>query len=190
MDLDNIKKSWQETEIRLTIDENKIEKMISNEGQGAYNKLLQYEKFGFWALIVCIPIGYFLFRKHLPVVILYITYVLFALFWQFHKIKKLKSANIQQMSITEVSKHIYQYRKTILKEFTIGIVWFFSFFILLGYCEISERTAETFSIVVAIIIASAIGFAGVLLSYKLLYWNNIKKLEASIKEVEEFEKDN
>lgn len=190
MDLDNIKKSWQETEIKPIVNEDKIQRMISNEGQGAYNKLLKHEKNGFWALIVCIPIGYLLFKQYLPVVILYITAVIFGLFWQFYKIKKLKMIHLDKMSITEVSKNIYLYRKNIFKEFTIGAIWFFAFFIVLGYCKISERTDESSIISIGIIIASVIGFIGVLLTYKLLYWNNIKKLETSIKEVEEFEKDN
>lgn len=190
MDLDNIKKTWQETEIRSTIDEDKIRKMISNEGQSAFQKLLSYEKFGLFMLILFIPIGYFVFRRHFSLQLLYIITVLLGIVWQLYKINKLKKVNLQLMTITQVSKHVHWYRKAILKEMTYGMVWFVIFFTLLGYLDLSEHTDRVFNRVILLIIVMIVGVISTILIYRLLYWRNINKLQESIKEIEEFEKDN
>lgn len=74
----------------------------------------------------------------------------------------------------------------IFKEFTIGSIWFIGIASLLGYCEFvdSEKNPLPYAIIMSI------AFASTFFLYKKIYWNNIKKLESAIKEVEEFEKEN
>jgi hypothetical protein len=183
MDLDNIKKTWQQTDIRPDIDDDKIRKMLSNEGHSAFNSLLKYERFGIIMLIICLPIGYLVFGKYMPVAVSYIISVLLGILWQLYKYRKLKKVDMAQHSITEISNQVYRYRKIIYKEFIVGLVWFIAFVLFLGYWEFSDEGIPSF----IYIIAMAIAFVAVIFTYKKLYWNNIKKLEAAIKEVEEFE---
>jgi len=190
MDLDNIKKRWQETEIKPAITEEKIKKMISNEGQSAFNSLLRYEKIGIISTILCIPLGYLVFEKHLPVAILIVASCIIGLFWQIYKYKKLKKNNISEMGITEISCNFFWYRKALLKEFYTGLVWFVFFFIFFGYFELLYDSVYFYTQLAILIICMLIGLGIALLLYKTLFWKNIKKLEVSIKEVEEFEKDN
>lgn len=185
MDLDNIKKTWQETNITPSIDEQKIEKMLSNEGHSAFNSLLKYEKMGRVAMIICLLIAYPIFSNHLSVLIIYTISVILGFFWQMYKVRKLKKVDIAHQSITEISNQVYWYRKIISKEFIIGIIWFIGVVLLLGYLEFSEKSMRP----ATFIIAMSIAFIGVLITYKILYWNNIKKLEDAIKEVKEFEKE-
>jgi len=186
MDLDNIKKTWQQTDIRPDIGDDKIRKMLSNEGHSAFNSLLKYEKIGMWLMVGCLLLAYPLFFKYLPIYIYYVLSVVAGFFWQIYKIRKLKKLDIAQMNITEISNRIYSYRKIIHKEFIVGLIWFVIFAAFLVYWESADKGIHP----VIYVVAMGIGLVCVIFIYKKLYWNNIKKLEAAIKEVEEFEKGN
>ncbi len=80
MELDNIKKKWQSAEIKLDIDNEKICKMLSNDGHSAYNALLKFEKIGAFAMVICVILGCFVFSKYLPIFIVYTVSVFFAFF--------------------------------------------------------------------------------------------------------------
>ena len=186
MDLDNIKKTWQQADIRPDIDDDKIRKMLSNEGHSAFNSLLRHEKIGIVGLLLCFPIGYLVFEKYMPVAVCFIISTLLAFAWQLYKYRRLKKVDMAQLNITEISNQIYSYRKIIYKEFIVGLIWFIAFVLFLGYWEFADEGMHP----AIYIVVMAIAFIGVVFTYKKLYWNNIKKLEAAIKEVEEFEKGN
>jgi len=190
MDLDNIKKTWQETDIKPDIDNEKIRKMLSNEGHSAFNSLLRYERLGIAVLLLCLPLGYLVFSKYLPLALCFIGSALLALLWQVFKLRKLKQMDMATMSITEVSCHVYWYRKIIIREFFVGAVWLICFFIFFGYYELIYDSASFTRQLIVLIAAIAIGIIVAFVIYKVLYLNNIKKLEAAIKELEDFEKDN
>lgn len=190
MDLDNIKKTWQETEIKPTIDNEKIQKMISNEGRSAFNSLLRYEKIGIILLIVCIPMIFALSLRHTPVIVFYLFSVVVFLVWQVYKFKKLRRINLSEMGITEISNHFYWYRKVILKEFVAGLVWFIFFFILFGYFELLDDSDYFYKHLIILVISALIGLFVAIIIYKMIYWNNIKKMENSIREIQDFEEDN
>ena len=190
MDLDNIKKTWQETNIKPGIDDEKIRKMLSNEGHSAFNSLLRYEKLGIAVLVICLPLGYLLFSKYTPLALCFIGSNLLALLWQIYKLRKLKQVDMVTMSITEVSCHIYWYRKIIIREFFVGAIWLICFFIFFGYYELIYDSASFTRQLIVIAAVIVIGLAVAYIIYKILYLNNIKKLETAIKEIEDFEKDN
>ena len=73
MDLDNIKKAWQESNITPSIDEQKIEKMLSNEGNSAFNSLFKYERFGRISMIICLFLAFPLFEEYIPVLIIFVV---------------------------------------------------------------------------------------------------------------------
>lgn len=190
MDLDNIKKTWQETEIKPSIDNEKIQKMISNEGRSAFNSLIRYEKIGIILLVLCIPMIFALSLRHTPVIVFYLFSVVIFLMWQVYKFKKLRRISLSETSITEISGHFYWYRKAILKEFVAGLVWIIFFFILFGYFELLDDTDYFYKHLTILIISVSIGLVLAITIYKIVYWNNIKKMDLSIREVQEFEKDN
>lgn len=198
MDLDNIKKSWQEAQVRLTIDEDKIQKMLDNKGKGAFSALLKFDRLGFWLLIPCLLLGIIgIFCIHLLPGIFYSILVIGGLFWQRYKIQYLKGFDLSEMGILEVSKCITKYKKFIIYEILIGaiaIVVFFIFYTYFGLPEMFPKLNEIedsgkFLLIMLItgIIATAI-FSYLL--YRYMYLNNIKRIEKSIKEIEEFEYDN
>lgn len=190
MDLDNIKKKWQETEIRPTITNEKIQKMISNEGRSAFNSLLRFEKISIFLLLLCIPMIFILSLRHTPVIVFYLISVAIFLVWQVYKFKKLRKINLSEMSITEISSHFYWYRKAILKEFVTGLVWLLFFFILFGYFELLNDTDYFYKHLTILVVSVLIGLSIALIIYKVFYWNNIKKMEYSIREIQEFEEGN
>ena len=187
MDLDNIKKTWQETDLKPDMDETKIRQMLSNSGQSAFNSLLRYESVGLIATIICLPLGYFMFSKYLAVCLTFILPTLLFVCWHIYKLRRLKKVDMATMSITEVSSHIYWYRKAILKEIIFGTIWFFAFFVMFGYYELVYDSVHFNRQLIILVIAVLIGLAVALIIYRTLYWNNIKKIESAIKEVEEFE---
>ncbi|NDV78174.1 hypothetical protein [Dysgonomonas sp. 511] len=190
MDLDNIKKDWQGTNFKPTIDEEKIIKMVDNKGQSALARILRYEKMGAVVLLFCIPLGYGVFSKYWEVLAFYILSAILGLTWQVCKIGKLKKIDMLHQGITEISGDFYWYRKAMIKEFTIGLIWFVAFAVIWGGFELVNNSEHFLSHWVVFVVTMSIGFLLVIWIYKKLYWNNMKKIEDSIKEVEEFEKDN
>lgn len=197
MDLDNIKKVWQVTDIKPAISDEKIQKILDNKGKSAFEKLVKYEKIGLILGAICIPIS-FTFRDT-ATIIFYLCSILLILIWQVYKYKFLKGINLSEMGIIEISTKINRYKKYISREFIIGIAWAFAFtgfwcFNVI-YKDISKNTLENsmtplivICIVYVVMLSTLIVIAWAL--YKTMYTTNIAALEKSIKESEEFEKDN
>lgn len=190
MDLDNIKKTWQETKIKSSIDEDKIRKMISNDGQSAYRGLLGYEKLGIFIVAVCIPLGYFVFSKHMPLTVFFIVSTVLILAWQIYKYMHLRKMDMAQMSITQISGHFYWYRKAILYELISGAVWLILFVVFYAYSEFAHDSVHFVRRIIILIVSLIVVQTIALLLFKKFLWSKMKKLEVSIKEVEEFEQDN
>jgi len=198
MDLDNIKKSWQEAEIKPTIDENKIQRMLDNKGKGAFDALLKYDKLFFWLMVPCLLLGVLAcFIMHPLPGIFYSSLVVAGFFWQAYKIKFLKNINLPEMGILEVSKNITRYKKFIVYEMIVGLIFIVTFFIFYTYYGLPSMfprlldgedasTPLFIMLITAIIITIILSF----ILYKSLYINNIKKIEKLVNEIEEFEKDN
>lgn len=192
MDLDNIKKTWQQAELKPTIGEEKIQKMLDNKGQSAFNSIIRYEKFGIIGLIICLLVAYPVFSRHMPVFYTYLITCLLGVAWQIYKFRTLKNANIADAGITDVAKLYYRYRKMIIKEFIVGLVWFLFFVILLGYLELSPKwgTNHFKNYLIIFVISMSIGILVGVFLYKKIYWNNLKRIEESLNEVEYFENEN
>ncbi|MDR1882437.1 MAG: hypothetical protein LBR26_06605 [Prevotella sp.] len=192
MDLDNIKKTWRETEIKPAIDNEKIQKMISNEGQSAFEKLLCYEKLGMWVMIPCIPLLGVLYWKdeYIPVFIMIIFGCLCGIS-QIYKFLFLKKTDVMNMNILEISLHMNKYKVYIYAELIVGIIFLSVIFALPVFYtpKVSEYSADTIYMI-RFVAGLGIGIPGIYILYKFTYLKNIRKLEASIKEVQGFEKDN
>lgn len=204
MDLDNLKKTWQETEVKPTIDECKIQKMLDNKGQSAFEKLIKYDKIFLWLLIPCIFGGIFFYYMHPIPGIIYSIVLIYGFLWQSYKLKFMKKADLSEMTILEASKCITKYKKLLLYEIIIGAVAVVVFFVPYVYFGIpgminrmsgrdTEQVHAIFDIshmaimfVIMIVSVTVISF----FLYKYMYFNNIKQVQNSINEIEEFEKEN
>lgn len=198
MDLDNIKKSWQESDIRPKIDEDKIQKILDNKGKGAFDALLKYDKLFFWLFIPCLLFGILvsIFIHPLPG-IFYSVLVIIGFFWQAYKIKFLKKINLSEMGILEASKQITKYKKYIVYEISIGFIAIIPFFIFYTYYGLPEMFPRLYkgegvstSLLVILIVEI---FLTAIISYwiyRSTYLHNIRKIEKSVKEIEYFENNN
>lgn len=191
MDLDNIKKAWQQTDLKSTVDDSKIRKMLGNKGQSAFNSIMRYEKYGIIGLVICVLIAYPFFSEHKQVFYFYLVTCLVGIVWQIYKFRLIKNANIAELSITRAAKFYYQYKGIIVKELIVGCVWFIFFIILFGYFELAEKrdTGRFQYSLIAFAASMCIGLLIGFILYRKLYWTHFKEIEKSLKEVEDFEKD-
>lgn len=197
MDLDNIKKTWQQAEIKPGIGEDKIRLML-NKGGGALDKLKKTEKVFFWLLIPCLFAGVMFYRMHWLPGVLYTALVVFGFFWQRYKMRFLDSINLSEMTVMETTKAITRYKKYLIREIISGFVfipvffWAYTFFgmkrMLKGVQ--SSLIPDTSHLLIMFAVLVVITLVLCLLIYLLLYMKNVKKLEATVREVEDFEKDN
>lgn len=179
------------------MDEEKIQHIINNQGHSAYNSLLNYEKLGIFLAIILLPLS--LLFDDTALVILYLTSVPFMLIWQIYKYKFLKKIDLAAMNILNVSKKITMYKKYLSIEFFIGMIWGIVFCLLFVFRtlivnfakknHINTDQVETSTIILWLL--SAFLFLAVIggLAYKFLYIRNIKRLQDSISEIQEFEQE-
>jgi hypothetical protein len=193
MDLDNIKKTWQQAELNPAIGEDKIQKMLDNKGQTAFGKLLSFEKLGLILAILCIPLS--LVFKEPAICIFYLCSMVLALFWQLYKYRFLKRIDPMNMGVLDISHSMTTYRKYLRAEFIVGAVWVIVFalicyFLVFYKADMARYGACSGMSVVFIAIIVVLPLICAWMSYKYLYLSNIKKLEEAIKEVEEFKEGN
>lgn len=198
MELDSLKKSWQEANIKPAMDEDKIQYMINNQGHSAFSSLLKFEKIGIIAVTICLPLS--LIFKEIELVILYLVSVPIMIIWQIYKYKYLKKIDLTSMNILEVSKRITKYKKYLSIEFIIGLVWLIIFCLLFVFKALIVDMANIRHIAVeqietSVIVLSIIGIFILLvitatLLFKFLYLNNIKRIQSAIKEIQDFEQEN
>lgn len=195
MDLDNLKKTWQQTEIKPSITDDKIQEMLDNRGQSAFARLIKYDRLFLWLLIPCLLIGILFYRMSLGLGITYSIMIVLSFFWQRYKIRFMKEIDLSLMGILEVSKCILQYKKYIIYEMVISAIIVIPFFVFYTYYVLPDLfprmhesdqglslTLFAISVATTVIICSVI--------YRYMYMNNIKKVQKSIKEIKDFEKDN
>ncbi len=199
MDLDNIKKSWQSNEPKLNIDKDKIQQMLDNKRKGAFNKLLKYEILGFILSLALIPFT-FLFKEKEPSIWFYLLCsIIVIILWQIYKCYFLKKTDLGQMGLFEISLRINKYRKYIMKEFIVASVWsliftfIFCFFVIHRnfIAKHGESTLDEIWIILifcgwTLILTPLVAWS----FYKKLFIKNIKKIEESIDEAKEYERDN
>ncbi len=186
MDLDKIKKDWQETVVQTSINEDQIERMIDNKGQSAYSKLLRYEKIGIAVIFICMfLIGVF---RYTELRVYYLVSCLLILVWEVYKLKFLQKMDVFNMNIIEVSERYLRFRKYVLYEAIIMVFWFLGFFGLFGFLEyLNVEDFMEYKIYFFITVFSIALFVCLFLSWRL-YWRHVRTLGNSIKELEELEK--
>jgi len=197
MDLDKIKEIWKENDIKPSIGEDKIYKMLDNKGKSALNGLLRFEKISVCLLpfFIFAPFIHNHYNKLAPYplfsIILFIGLCIIGFFWQLYKIRLLKKIDPEKMDVILYSKHIALYRKYISYEIIVGICWLIAF-VLSYFFSLTHRIPGEhmmfFIIFMAVLLIISVII--IVLFYKWLYTKKIKEIERNIKEIEEFEHDN
>jgi len=195
MDLDKIKESWKQAKLEPGIGDEKIHKMLDNKGKSAFSLLYKYEMTGLIISLLCIPLAIYLFDEIITSIFFIFT-VLFLIAWQFYKVRFLSKINISYMGMLDLSLCIVKYRRLVYRELIGIIIWITVFctltYIVLIYVRLGELLPTSFLVVTGLIFLALI-IGGILLSvflYKIVYIKNIRKIEDSIREIEDFERDN
>lgn len=196
MDLDKLKNTWQNAEIKLTMNENQIQQILNNKGKSAFNKLIRYEKIGFIVsfLLIIASIGLIIFSQ----IALKIKDDYFPLFfcvstilisiWQGYKYKFLNKIDTLKMDILQVSQNINTYKKYIVGEWIVAIIWTIAMFLIFFINKLPNISLLYFTMIILAISAYAILITFII--YKLTISRYLINIEESIKEVEELKNDN
>ncbi len=192
MDLDKLKKDWQNVNVKSSVDEVKIEQMIDNEGKSAFNRLVLYEKVSMILLPFCGLLSFTDLFKYDILKIYYGIICVVGFFWECYKYKLLKGVNMLEMDILDISNFYVKFRKYVVYEIIVTVLWFFSFVILFGYLEyIHEWSIKGRTDLIPVFISIfLITFTLCIFVTWKLYWKKVKILGKSIRELKEFEKDN
>lgn len=185
MDLDKIRKEWQETSIKVNVGEDKIIQMVDNKGQSAYRNLLNYERAGIlFAIILWFVASVF---KYKEMIIFYQVTIGIAFFWQIFKVTYLRKIDFLNMSILDISRFYIFYKKIMTYETVVGFVWFVVFTGCYGYAV--HIHTQKLNITVYCIVMGVCLLVGIWILWYFI-WRNIRRLGKSIREVKEFERDN
>ena len=194
MDLDNIKKTWNDNLFTPGFSEDNIRQIISRKGKTALSILLWFEIIGLIAVLPLMIIPYihelYLPRVPYPVFTKYffMSGCFISLFWQIYKVRLLKKINLKQMDILSGLKIISRYRLYIKRELIAGMA-FAS--IILGsffyeYIDtISDQSKFSFYLYNVVILLTLC--LAMLAFYKYFYKKNIKNIVSALEEVEEME---
>ncbi len=202
MELDEMKNLWEKTNKiaeKTKISEGKIIEMLRKSYKGAMNSLLSLEILGLIIILPCATIIYCMFsfwnlNAIYGVEVLKWTFIalcIIGFFWQGYKYKFLKGIKIAEMNILEVSQKVLRYRKYIINEAIAGTIFFIIFMIPLMYFVYTFRFGNEiiFPLIIYYATIFALGVLMILFLYKKLYFNNIKKIQESLAEIEEFQKE-
>lgn len=196
MDLDKLKATWQHAEVKPIIDQQKALKILDNQGMSAYEKLVKYEKIGLVISIILILSSLILLvmtrtilklsADVLPVYLVASSILVFT--WQRYKYRYLIKLDILRMDILQISRHINVYKKYLSREWLAGILWAIIFLAIFAIEKFSFMSVKQLTITLGGMFTFMLLPSYILYKYTTAY--NIKNIEASIKEVEEIERDN
>lgn len=199
MDLDQIKNIWQEVDSlkeHKRITDERIKKMLKNEGKSALDKLIRIAKFYTIAMIPCGLIiclcSYKFFEAGGLYIICPLAFLLLTLLMEpleIYLYRLLKGIDYSTMSVKEVSTRILKYKQIIQKAEFYGLIvfivymaiWYFLYYKL----WFGDQIMWSFIIFMSVIYIS--GIIAIPLLYKKLYYKNINKINENLKELEEFE---
>lgn len=197
MDLDKLKETWQSAEIKSSIDEDKIQRILNFRGQRAFNKIRLYEKSSLIASATMIFVGIlFIILSYSSVlntekiiVPIFITISSILIFiWNIYKIRFFNKIDIARMDVISISKSMNTYKKYLATEGIIAFAWtvaFAAIFVSSLMFHLNWIKQIIFGVSICIFI-SLISY----LAYKFTIKKDLKTIKKSIQEIEEIEKEN
>ena len=199
MDLDDIKKVWNEVELlreQKQMSDEKIKMMLKNEGKSALDRLTRLSKIG---MIILIPLGLFMCLNsykffeaggYYPICPLFMLLLCIASEpFEIYIYRLLKGIDLSTMTVKEVSTRILKYQNIVKKAEFYGIILFIIYmavWLFLHYkLMFGGKMVWGFIIFTGVIYMA--GVIAIPILYKKLYYNNINKIKESLKELEEFD---
>lgn len=191
MDLDAIKNKWQNQQIKSSLNDDVVEKMLNKKGGTALDKLKVVEKLFFILNTLCILVvplllivGFSLFF-----IIGFGVLCVTSSVWSYYKMSMLRQINIITMNLLDVYSQVVKYRKLIIYELILGVCLIF-LFDMWYIADIAHQHDEAFFssnfYILQFIILYVITLVICALLYYKLYWKNIKKLLKAIDEITSF----
>lgn len=196
MDLDKLKKDWQELDATpSSISEEKIKKMMDNKGQSALSKLKRMERIFLILILFCVGVPFlhnYIFGEKLGynlfMIVLYVSFCVIAIFSQLYKLTILKKIDLEKSDILTCSKQILWIRKYLTMELFVGLIFAITMMVAFGVHTIKilpEYLQLYYTIY--IVLLTAILIVVLLLFYRATYRKYINQVKQSIDEVKEFE---
>lgn len=194
MDLDNLKKAWNENQIGLpSVSDDKLLAMLKGKGKTALYKLYIWELI---SAIVFLPLAilpflhskFTIFLQYSKICqYLFTAFCIFAFFWQIYKIIILKRVDLKNNSIVTSAKYICRYKLCINIEVFISLTFLLIFmtFFLYSIHDIFPKEMYILMFVWVVMMMVLMWYI-----YKKFYQKQIKMIEQSILEIQYFEKDN
>ncbi len=194
MDLDNLKKVWNENQISLpSVSDDKLLSMLKGKGKTALYKLYIWELI---SAIIFLPLAVlpFIESKFSAFLqyskfceYLFTAFCIFGFFWQLYKIMILKRVDLKNNTIITSSKYICRYKLCINIEVFISLTFILVFMAALLY-SIQDMFPKEMYILMFVWIVLMIILMWYI--YKKFYRKQIRLIEQSILEIQYFEKDN
>lgn len=198
MDLDNLKKVWNENQIELpSVPDDKILSILKGKGKTALYKLYIWELIGaviFLPLIIVPFIHnkfFIIFQYSKFSQYFLMAFCILGFFWQLYKIFILKKVDLRNNTIIMSSKYICRYKLCINSEVFISLL-FISVFMVSFFYPVLGSIPDEKRFLIYVIVAAWVVFILTLmwLIYKKFYRKQIRKIEESIMEIQDFERDN
>jgi len=191
MDLDKIKREWNESGSCPMTDETTVKGIIRGKAKTALERLMSIETIGLYIMLplifVCFIIEYIMKNIYVFPVLLKTAYILFCIvgfFWQLYKCSLLKKTDIIHDNNVSCRHHFLKYRLCVKYEIIFGIL---AFIILYGFFIYGWKDILTenqfgiycrFSIVVGVCLLLL-----TLYLYRRLYYKQIIKIEAALRDI-------
>jgi len=202
MELDEMKKLWQEIDQlkeKQQISTDKIKSMLKKSGKSALDELIRILKINFSIAIPAVIIFCYFSRIFFETDGYYFLYPLLILItciivtpFQIKQYRILKEIDFAKMSVVEVSAKILKYQNMIQKMQLFEIICvaiYLGFYLYLFYLLNCG-----YQIIWGLIIFNCAVWIGAVIMipvlYKKWFFNRIKRIKESLKELKEFEEPN
>ena len=199
IELDNIKALWQKTNDSASfLNTDEIKAMLRNEGKGALDKLIKWERVCFWL----VPVGILVFwgtlymqsllehgftKGLLWLGIIFSLYAIYSFVSCYYKYKFLKKIDMVNTDIITVSRFITKYKKFVILEYIAGFCWAVPFLFAMVLTIIG--TKADIMLYVGLGVYSLVLLVIAFYIVKRYYFKHITTIQQSIKEIREFEQD-
>ena len=199
MELDEVKKIWNEMDAlkeKQQISDNRIKEMLKKEGESALAKLIKNAKF---YTIAMIPLGlmlclcsYKFFEAGGYYLICPLAFLLICILMEpleIYLYRLLKRIDFSRMSVKEVSEQILKYQNILRKCQMYGIIFFIVFMGIWLYLfyKLWFGSVIIWGFIIYVAVVYVGGIIAIPFLYKKLYYNNINRINDSLKELKEFE---
>lgn len=197
MDLDKIKNSWNKLDIPLSTDECAVMDIIKGKATTALMRLIATETLLLFIIIPCLSVPFLIdwilegvYTLPFPIKAAYILFCMAALFWQAYKRILLKRIDIANVGILDNRKLFLKYKLCIKYEIIVGTILGSLLYFSIVYSWKGKMTDYQFELYCWInVILCTLTILICVLFYKRVYYKHIKKIESSLLEIDNMEKE-